>query len=331
MTRDRERADGKHTRSASGLMLLGGTLVLALASAATLVLTDDLRWLRLGAVGALWAALFGAFVAARSRGQAPDPDRHTADLQKVYELELEREVAARREYELQVESEIRSKVESEARDDLAALREELRSLRTTLEGLLGGQVLVERYALHAESTRMRSLPDGSHQLPGPPTPVKRLGAGISPQAAFPEPVTQRIERIVEVRGHQVPYPEPAPRSVETSGPGRVARTQHPAEVSDRWFVADAFSPGPEGQAPSTAGDQPGQAALPNDRRPYVEGPKPTATPQANATQAARNGRPHRATEHPAPPSSGSHSQGQSVADLLAAHGATPPRRRRRAQ
>jgi hypothetical protein len=327
MTRDREGADGKRVRSTGGLVLLGATFLLALASAATLVLTDDLRWLRLGAVGALWAALFGAFVAARSRGHAPDRDRHAADLQKVYELELEREVAARREYELQVESEIRSKVENEARDDLADLRDELRSLRSALEGLLGGQVLVERYALHAESTRMRSLPDGSHPLPGPPTPVKRLGAGMSAQTAFPEPVTQRIERIIEVRGQQVPYPQPAPQAVET--PSGMAPNRHPAEVSDRWFVADAFSPGPGSQPPSSHGGQPGQAIPADRRRPHVDGPQPAAAPQAGATQPARNGHSHRAAEPPATPT-GSHSQGQSVAELLAAHGTYPPRRRRRA-
>jgi uncharacterized protein DUF6779 len=139
-------------------------MALALVAAALLVLSDNARWLRLAVVSALWAALVGAFLAARFRRQVADREDEVADLQSVYELELEREVAARREYELEIEAESRKRIQEESRDDLDALRDELRALRENLQALLGGEVLVERVALRAESTRMRSLSDQSRLM-----------------------------------------------------------------------------------------------------------------------------------------------------------------------
>jgi hypothetical protein len=148
----------------TGRLLLVAAMALALAAAALLVLSDDARGLRLAVVSALWAALVGAFLAARYRRQVADREDEVADLQSVYELELEREVAARREYELEIEAESRKRIQEESRDDLDALRDELRALRENLQALLGGEVLVERVALRAESTRMRSLSDQSRLM-----------------------------------------------------------------------------------------------------------------------------------------------------------------------
>ncbi|GAA3431493.1 DUF6779 domain-containing protein [Kutzneria kofuensis] len=147
-----------------GRLLLVAVLVLAIAATAVLVLSNDARFLRLGVLAALWAALVGAFLAVKYRREAAASEDEVADLQAVYELELEREVAARREYELEIEAETRRRVEEESREDLDALRGELRALRENLEALLGGEVLVERVALRAESTRMRSLSDQSRLL-----------------------------------------------------------------------------------------------------------------------------------------------------------------------
>ncbi|HEY0501646.1 MAG TPA: DUF6779 domain-containing protein [Kutzneria sp.] len=147
-----------------GRLLLVAVLVLAIAATAVLVLSNDARFLRLGVLAALWAALVGAFLAVKYRREAAASEDEVADLQAVYELELEREVAARREYELEIEAETRRRVEEESREDLEALRGELRALRENLEALLGGEVLVERVALRAESTRMRSLSDQSRLL-----------------------------------------------------------------------------------------------------------------------------------------------------------------------
>jgi hypothetical protein len=143
--------------------LVAGMLCFATLGAAALIWTDDARLLRLGIVAALWAALVGAFAAARYRREALADHDHAGQLRRVYELELEREVAARREYELEVEAQTRKRVEeeerSEVRDELTALRAELRNLRQTLETLTGGELLLERVALRAESTRLRSVSD----------------------------------------------------------------------------------------------------------------------------------------------------------------------------
>lgn len=152
----------------SGIAVWAVLIVLAVGATGVLVLSNDARLLRLAIVGALWAALIGAFAAARYRRAVAQRDNSAAELRAVYELELEREVAARREYELEVESETRRRLQNEARDevadDLAALRGELRTMREHLEVLFGGEVLVERVALRAESTRMRSLPDQPQRM-----------------------------------------------------------------------------------------------------------------------------------------------------------------------
>src|SRR6266498_2230450 len=161
MNARRDSSDEPEAGLFGGRALLIGAVVFAAAATGLLVLTDQQKWLRLGIVAALWAALTGAFLAARYRKQLSDQRDTAAERQEIYELELEREVAARREHELTVEAEARRKAEEASRDDIAALRNELANLRQSLESLMGGEFLVERYALQAEATRMRSLEDRS--------------------------------------------------------------------------------------------------------------------------------------------------------------------------
>ncbi|KZB83345.1 DUF6779 domain-containing protein [Amycolatopsis regifaucium] len=132
-------------------------LVLAVGATLALVLSDDLRYLRLGIVAALWAALIGAFLAVRYRKHVSQSEEAVAEAQAVYELELEREIAARREFELEMEAETRQAAESRSHDELEALRAEVSALRESLQSLFGGEVLLERVALTAQATRMRSL------------------------------------------------------------------------------------------------------------------------------------------------------------------------------
>lgn len=147
--------DGE-ARGRSGVRpwLIAG-LVCAVAATAALVFSQDVRWLRLGIVAALWAALLGAFLAGRYRRQADHALDEADQAQELYELELEREIAARREFELEVESELRRDLEAESRSDLDSLRAEIATLRSNLERLLGGEFTYERVALTAQSTRMR--------------------------------------------------------------------------------------------------------------------------------------------------------------------------------
>ncbi|HEY0449126.1 DUF6779 domain-containing protein [Actinophytocola sp.] len=225
-----------------------------MAATGVLVLSDDLKWMRLGIVAGLWAALVGAFVAARYRRQVAEREEDAVERQERYELELEREIAARREYELEVAAEAKREAEEEARDDMAALRQELHNLRHTLQSLVGGEFMVERFALRAESTRMRSLPE-SHPL-ARENQLKRLPPARSTEddvvipPVVQEAQTDLIERVHEVH-HAKRTVEPLPRRAD-----RPSRTEfplpepvqqiklehepHPAEMSDRWFVPGAL-------------------------------------------------------------------------------------------
>lgn len=139
------------------VLVLGSGVLAVLAAAALAVGADDVRLLRLGIVVALWAALIGTFAAARIRlGVGSD---RSDELREVYQLELDREIAARREHELTVEGELREQAERRDREEIVALHGELQSLRETLRTLLGGDVLVERVELRAESTLLRPIPD----------------------------------------------------------------------------------------------------------------------------------------------------------------------------
>ncbi|MFC0116171.1 DUF6779 domain-containing protein [Kibdelosporangium aridum] len=226
-------------------LLLGGALVLVLGATLILVLTDDARFLKMGILAALWAALVGAFLAARFRRQVADKTDDAQSMQAIYELELEREIAARREFELELEAEAKRKAEEQSRADIEALRNELGQLRETLQTLLGGEVLVERFALQAQATRMRSLPDESHQLPQQGQMMKRLNPSAKQQPVIipGEPQTELIDRVPDrPRGGnarpqpQRPQPqrpprEPAERQVQIRQP----RRDDPSNPGSGWW------------------------------------------------------------------------------------------------
>lgn len=117
----------------SAARLLGyAALALALAAAVVLALGETAWLLRLGIVAALWAALLTASVAVRARREAVSAAERADDMRAIYQLELEREVAARREHELTAERDLRKQIQADNRDELAALRGELRKLRESL-------------------------------------------------------------------------------------------------------------------------------------------------------------------------------------------------------
>lgn len=120
-----------------GWVLLTALLVLAIGASSALVFTNRVELLKLAVILALWAAVAGAFVSVLYRRQSDADQARVRDLKLVYDLQLDREISARREYELTVESQLRRELASELRaqaaDDLAALRAELNSLRTSLE------------------------------------------------------------------------------------------------------------------------------------------------------------------------------------------------------
>lgn len=245
MTARRDSFNEPAHGSVGGKVLLFAAAALAIAATGVLVLSDDLKYLRLGIVAGLWAALTGAFIAARYRRQVAERAEDAAESQERYELELEREIAARREHELEVEAEARRWAEQKANDDLTDLRAELQGLRQTLSSLLGGEFLVERYALRAEASRMRPLPEGGDPLDQPKRlpPAQRADRpedNVGP-AAEREADTDLIDR---VHGSTEALPRRAERSPAQAKErldrfGSVPKP-HPTEVSDRWFMPDGL-------------------------------------------------------------------------------------------
>ena len=137
-----------------GWVLLTALLVLAMGASSALVFTNRVELLKLAVILALWAAVAGAFVSVLYRRQSDADQSRVRDLKLVYDLQLDREISARREYELTVESQLRRELASELRaqaaDDLAALRAEVSALRTSL-GILFDTDLEHRPALETDS------------------------------------------------------------------------------------------------------------------------------------------------------------------------------------
>ena len=139
-----------------GWVLLTALLVLAIAASSALVFTNRVELLKLAVILALWAAVVGAFVSVIYRRQSDADQARVRDLKLVYDLQLDREISARREYELTVESQLRRELASELRaqaaDEVAALRAELAALRTSLE-ILFDTDLEHRPALETHRDR----------------------------------------------------------------------------------------------------------------------------------------------------------------------------------
>lgn len=149
-----------------GRLFLGASVLLGVVASVFLVLSDSLQFMRVGLVLALWAAVLGAWAVNRYQARV-------RDMRRVYELELEREINARREHEFGVEARVRAEVGAEV-TEMAALRAELAVLRRQLERLFDGELPEQRPALHAAAFRIQELPSGQE------------GAGLATGWAVPD-------------------------------------------------------------------------------------------------------------------------------------------------
>src|SRR3954451_1102109 len=145
-----------------GWLLLTVLLVLAIGASSALVFTNPAEVLKLAVILALWAAVVAAFVSVIYRRQSDIDQAKVRDLKLVYDLQLDREISARREYELTVETELRrelaSEIRAQAADEVAGLRAELAALRANLEILFDAD-LSHRPAIENERTTVRAYSD----------------------------------------------------------------------------------------------------------------------------------------------------------------------------
>ncbi|HEX5493264.1 MAG TPA: DUF6779 domain-containing protein [Mycobacteriales bacterium] len=124
--------------------------MLASTSLVALVLTDSPRKLRLAVVGALWAFLLVS-ITGRFKAKADlAPSESDEELRRFYQMELQQEVAARREYELRLEVQMRRELEESRTQEIEELRSEVHRLRAELMGIEPP----DRAALLAQATRM---------------------------------------------------------------------------------------------------------------------------------------------------------------------------------
>lgn len=143
----------------------------ALVASVTIFLTDDAKLLRIGILVALWGFVLAALAAGRRQTEQAMIASTEIELRKGYELELQQEVAARREYELRLEAQLRRELQEDFAHQVGDLRDEMGRLRRELSEQWDSELRVERMVMRTQSVRMgtdrrESLENGAASLSG---------------------------------------------------------------------------------------------------------------------------------------------------------------------
>ena len=265
-----------------GWLLLTVLLVLAIAASSALVFTTRVELLKLAVILSLWAAVIGAFVSVMYRRQSDIDAARARDLKLVYDLQLDREISARREYELSVESHLRRELAHELRaqaaDEVAVLRSELAALRANLEILFDAD-LGDRPAL--EGDRAADWTRDTTTIPPVPgrvessriTPVRPEDTGSRPVTAE-DPIIDVPEEPLVPPPPQQPVAPPPPKRRRRAEPepppgGSHRRPSENGEQPERQFVPSPPPPRPEPEsdiaaaAAALAADPPAPPAAPH--------------------------------------------------------------------
>jgi len=292
-----------------GWLLVTALLVLAILASSTLVFTDRVDLLRLAVILSLWAAVVAAFVSVSYRRQSELDQARARDMKFVYDLQLDREVSARREYELAVEAHLRRQLARELRagaaDEMAALRAELASLRSHLEVMLGTD-LGDRPALASE--RVAAV------MPAPPGRVESSritpGADDVDTLLAEETATAALENpIIDVPEEPLaPPPPPVSQPQDYRGSHRrPADVVRPQPVPAERPVYSTPPPAPPIPPASVTPQQPEAPWRP----PEVRRGRHWSAEEGKAPKS-----PESAAEDQAQESQGQHTGGHSVADLM---------------
>jgi Domain of unknown function (DUF6779) len=250
-----------------GWLLLTVLLVLAIAASSALVFTNRVELLKLAVILALWAAVVAAFVSVIYRRQSDVDQAKVRDLKLVYDLQLDREISARREYELHVETQLRQELASELRaqaaDEVAGLRAELAALRANLEILFDAD-LSHRPAIETERTTVHAYRDWSRD-------AESAGRVTASRIDIEdrEDVDARTEESPIIDVHEEPHP-PEHDWPPTPMFGGAHRRPSETEPESRRHVAEK----PEGRRRVAEEPQP-RAWSPPPQPPQPVPPQPT--------------------------------------------------------
>ncbi len=257
-----------------GWLLLSALLVLAILASSTLVFTNRVELLRLAVILSLWAAVLAAFVSVAYRRQSQLDEARARDMKFVYDLQLDREISARREYELSVEAHLRRQLgyelRTQAADEMSALRSELISLRANLEALLGTD-LGDRPALEFE----RVADPLAMSMPPAPDRVEssRVTEVITEEVTTRVVVEEIIEDVTEEVIEEVVLQTPEAPDIAAQGPD--------IDVAPEPRVA----PGPPAPPPRWVQPRVEQPYRPTHRRP-----EPSTMPWRPPETETRRGR-----------------------------------------
>lgn len=285
-----------------GWLMLTALLVLAILASVTLVFTSRVELLRLAVILSLWAAVLAAFVSVIYRRQSELDSAKARDMKFVYDLQLDREISARREYELSVEAHLRRQLAGELRaqasDEMAALRTELATLRANLQALLGTD-LGDRPALGFD--RAAEIPGADPRaMPMPPPPGRVESSRVTPADGDQVEVTQiqvthvemaqvEVAQVVEelqpaelespiIDVPEEPLTPPAPEPAPVPPPARAPRARAPHRPQPAEYRPPAPAPDYRGSHRRGAGDV--GWAPPATRPPAPAAARPPVQPVA---------------------------------------------------
>ncbi|WP_325027379.1 DUF6779 domain-containing protein [Gordonia iterans] len=201
--------------------LLGLFIVLAVIASLLMVFGGDISLTgSLAVISALWAAVIGAVLVTKYRRQADVAELRSRDQRDVYELQLEREIAARRQYESEVEIAIRHEVAEENNEEFEALKAQVLALRANLEELLGNPLPEVPLALRPE--RRRELGSGLAGVGYAATADDRVAADLDFESTAP----------ATEAGRHAPEPAGATGELPVEQPGDVEMTEIIPVVTD---------------------------------------------------------------------------------------------------
>ncbi|WP_265742460.1 DUF6779 domain-containing protein [Gordonia liuliyuniae] len=267
MTEEAHSGQTRSSRPSAGQWAIALLIVLALAASLLMVFSDDLSMqATLAVIAALWAAVIGAVLVTKYRRQADTAENRTRDLRLVYELQLEREIAARRQYESDVESSIRHELADEANHELDELKAQVLALRSSLEQLLGKPLPESRIAIGLERPR-------------------ELGAGLTAAASYADVADDHAAAERDFastapqaeNGRHVPEQADEPTPVEMTEIIPVV-TDDPAAVEPDPAAEQEPEPGPEPEPEREPEQEQAPRPAPPQWRPQAQRP-PAPAPQ----------------------------------------------------